>query len=114
MHILNWNEGYHPDGCVPSTDNALESTNRQLKEKGTFRQRLPCGQFVNIVENKLLKDFSTSRNPFCIKNGIQVPTLDYENHCYNDEPKIEFGRTHTHGIMIGIIKFYFIKAHIII
>jgi len=74
---------------VPSTDNALESTNRQLKEKGTFRQRLPCGQFVNIVENKLLKDFSTSRNPFCIKNGIQVPNLDYENHCYNDEPKIE-------------------------
>ena len=44
----NWYGGYHPDGCVPSTDNALESTNRQVKEKGTFRQRLPCGQFVNI------------------------------------------------------------------
>jgi hypothetical protein len=56
----NWYERYHPDGCVPSTDNALESSNGQVKSQETLRERLPIGQFVNSVKNRVLKDFSST------------------------------------------------------
>jgi len=50
---------------------------------------LPIGQFVYSVKNRVLKDFSSKRNPYCIKNVLTVPKIDFVNHCYNDEPKID-------------------------
>ncbi len=92
----NWYEGYHPLGCVPSTDNALESTNNIVKTNGTLRKRLPVGQFVGSVENKVLKDFSTDRSPTIIKNGKEEDNMNYSKHKYNDEPNLDLA-TMTHA-----------------
>ena len=77
LETENWYEGYHPLGCVPSTDNALESTNNVVKTKGTLRKRLPIGQFVRSVEDKVLKDFSTNRKPTIIKDGQEIENVNY-------------------------------------
>lgn len=38
---------------VPSTNNALEATNRVFKDKFTFRERLSLGEFVHVLVNMI-------------------------------------------------------------
>ena len=46
----------------PSTNNALEATNRVIKMEHTLRKRLPVGQFMNGVGD-LIRKWSADRNP---------------------------------------------------
>lgn len=43
---------------VPSTNNALEATNRALKDQFTFCERMSMGEFVNIALVKMIKQYS--------------------------------------------------------
>lgn len=45
----NWYEGYAKD--TPSTNNALEATNRVIKDEQTFRERLDLSQFRFVLYN---------------------------------------------------------------
>jgi hypothetical protein len=62
---------------VPSHNNALEATNRVIKESGKLRQRLALSQFLNVVTQDLIRDWSLSRNP-----------TNINCHHYAHEPKI--------------------------
>ena len=55
-----WYEGYAP-GC-PSQNNALESTNRYLKDEHSFRMRMPIGHFIIWTQN-VIKEWAIKRNP---------------------------------------------------
>ncbi len=48
---------------------------------------LSVGQFVNNV--RILKNFSSDRNPHVMKNGILEDNVNYEKHKYSDEPIID-------------------------
>jgi hypothetical protein len=50
--LNGWYEGVSL--FVPSTNNALESTNRVVKDESTMRERLPLGQFLDTVDNKIV------------------------------------------------------------
>jgi hypothetical protein len=56
-----WYEGYAPG--VPSTNNALESTNGSIKKDCTIRKRLALARFLELVETKIIMEWSTNRNP---------------------------------------------------
>lgn len=47
----NWYEGVKT--CVPSTTNALEATNRVLKDDVTGRERLSVGQFISVIADMI-------------------------------------------------------------
>ncbi|RNA23002.1 hypothetical protein BpHYR1_014999 [Brachionus plicatilis] len=55
-----WYESYSLR--TPSTNNALESTNRIIKDEATFRKRLSVSDFLNMVSTKLLKRWSKERS----------------------------------------------------
>lgn len=48
----NWYEGYATG--IPSHNNALESTNRYIKDNGLDRSRLAIIQFLNLCEESMV------------------------------------------------------------
>ena len=58
-----WYEGYCTEFRVPSTNNALESCNRYVKEYATLRERAPLPQFLDTVKTKLIHYWSRARDP---------------------------------------------------
>ncbi|RNA32770.1 hypothetical protein BpHYR1_049731 [Brachionus plicatilis] len=78
--MSGWYEGYAP-GYVPSTNNALESTNSRIKTDFTFRSRLPLDGFLACVKDEIFHALSTDRNPSIahqdnLKAFVQTPTAD--------------------------------------
>jgi hypothetical protein len=72
---FNWFEGaYHG---IPSHDNGLESTNRNIKDYHTFRQRLSLSQFLMCLTN-LVKNWSRDRDS-CIT----------EDKMFHESPQID-------------------------
>ena len=57
---VGWYEGYSE--LTPSTNNALEATNRYIKDNGTFRARLDISLFLS-TSKKILHNWSYDRNP---------------------------------------------------
>ncbi|CAF4632468.1 unnamed protein product [Rotaria sp. Silwood2] len=55
-----WYEGIQM--YVPSTNNALESTNRTIKDDGTFRERHVLSRFLTIASN-IINNWSIERDP---------------------------------------------------
>ena len=51
---------HYCDFC-PCTNNALESTNRYVKDEGTLRKRLGILQFLNVLENGFVKQWSIDK-----------------------------------------------------
>lgn len=47
---------------VPSTNNALEATNRVIEDEDTIRERLPLSRFT-IVVFEIVNKWSKERNP---------------------------------------------------
>ncbi|GBM65566.1 hypothetical protein AVEN_169848-1 [Araneus ventricosus] len=47
----------------PITNNGLEATNAVIKKEHTFRERLPVGQFLEVLENAIVKKWSNERDP---------------------------------------------------
>lgn len=82
----NWFEGYHLLRTVSSQNNGIEGTNKHIKDKATLRKRLPISQFVELVKNKIVKDWSTDRNPL-----VQFDQLIENINCkkFHTEPNIE-------------------------
>ena len=78
--LNGWYEGVSL--FVPSTNNALESTNRVVKDESTMRERLPLGQFLDTVDNKIVGRWSRERQPGLV-NGKKwhkepiITTLDF-------------------------------------
>lgn len=56
----NWYEGYAPH--TPTTNNALESTNKRLKQDETLRNRLPLPRFLSLAQ-EVLEKWSIERDP---------------------------------------------------
>ncbi|KAI6242266.1 hypothetical protein M3Y99_00240400 [Aphelenchoides fujianensis] len=55
---FRWFEGA---SVFPSTNNALESTNRTIKDTHTLRERLPFFEFTQVVERMVSTDWSAGR-----------------------------------------------------
>ena len=55
-----WYEGYAPG--VPSTNNGLESTNRVIKDEGTYRVKLSLGRFLEVVKTNIVERWSKERD----------------------------------------------------
>ena len=55
-----WYEGYAPG--VPSTNNGLESTNRVIKDEGTYRIKLSLGRFLEVVKTNIVERWSIERD----------------------------------------------------
>ncbi|XP_077289789.1 uncharacterized protein LOC143913700 [Arctopsyche grandis] len=47
----------------PITNNGLQSTNAVIKKEHTIRERLPVGQFLEVLENLIVKRWSNERDP---------------------------------------------------
>ena len=62
-----WYEGYAKN--TPSTNNALESSNRYVKDNGTLRARLDLSMFLSVAK-QIIRNFSFERNPHNI-NFVQ-------------------------------------------
>jgi hypothetical protein len=58
--LPGWYEGFAT--CVPSTNNALESFNRVIKDQKTMRERLPLKQFLHVLEKEMVAKWSASVN----------------------------------------------------
>ena len=71
-----WYEGFSPE--IPSTNNALESFNRTIKEQHMFGNRSPVGQFFEQIKNDIVRNWSLDRDP--------VRLLDYA--------RLHIGRLH--------------------
>lgn len=56
-----WYEGASDQ--FPSTNNGLESTNSVIKKEQTLRERLPVGQFLEVLKVSLVEKWSYERNP---------------------------------------------------
>ncbi len=56
---FGWFEGYVQN--APSHNNALEASNRVIKDENTFRERIPIDQFLEF-SRELIKDWSIKRN----------------------------------------------------
>lgn len=55
-----WYEGYSQE--YPSTNNALESNNNDIKRSKTFRERYPLSRF-KVVAQKIVEEWSKERDP---------------------------------------------------
>jgi transposase-like protein len=60
QNLNSWYEGYNI--FTPSTNNALEATNRVIKDEHTFRERQPLSRFFTIA-NDIVHNWSKARNP---------------------------------------------------
>ena len=47
---------------MPCQTNAIESTNRYVKDKGTFRERLSVIDFLFVLEKGFARNWSTDRS----------------------------------------------------
>ncbi|CAF5175517.1 unnamed protein product, partial [Rotaria magnacalcarata] len=60
MSNKGWFEGFAIG--YPSSNNALEATNGIIKSLYTFRERLPVGEFLSVLENDIIHQLSRERN----------------------------------------------------
>jgi hypothetical protein len=71
---------------VPSTNNALEATNRVIKDEDTLRERLVLSKFTVILFS-IVKKWSKERNPALINSKkfehTPIITLSYWTDAYN-------------------------------
>ena len=56
-----WYEGFALE--ISSTNNALESFNRSVKQHHTFGCRMAVGQFLEFLKIQIVKSWSTDRDP---------------------------------------------------
>lgn len=72
-----WYEGIQM--YAPSTNNALESTNRAIKDDGTFRERHVLSRFLTVASN-IVYNWSIERDPVSINAKIFAtePTISLE------------------------------------
>ena len=79
-----WYEGYATG--IPSTNNALESVNRSVKDEHSFGCRMAVGQFFELVKCHIVHNWSSDRNPDDINAKIYasepVYTLKYQTAAY--------------------------------
>ena len=59
INLDSWYEGYND--FTPSTNNALEATNKVIKDEHTFRERHTVSRFFTIA-NEIVSKWSKSRN----------------------------------------------------
>ncbi|RNA07209.1 hypothetical protein BpHYR1_051293, partial [Brachionus plicatilis] len=76
-YTIGWDERYAES--YPSINNALESTNNEIKEGGTFRDRVALREFKEIIEN-IINNWSRDRDPtylttiqFNLKPNVLLP-----------------------------------------
>jgi len=74
----NTNDGWY-EGIqlhTPSTNNALEATNRTIKDDGTFRERHMLSRFLTMASN-IVNNWSIERDPLSInvKMFATEPTI---------------------------------------
>jgi hypothetical protein len=62
-----WYEGIQL--YVPSTNNALEATNRTIKDDGTFRERHALSRFLQIASD-IVKNWSKERDPSSVNAKV--------------------------------------------
>jgi hypothetical protein len=117
-----WYEGHCPHIYVPSTNNALESTNRYIKENGTFRERMPMNKFLEYLldqvfdwsyerdsNNSNSKIFSTSPN---VDDDTYVRAYRWaklDKNIYSDETTANvfyFASLDTKSILVSDLKRY--------
>ena len=65
---FGWFEGYAM--YVPSQNNALEASNRVIKSEQTFRERLPIGRMIKVIEKEMVYEWSIKRDPNTINGKI--------------------------------------------
>lgn len=78
----NWYEGFRVK--TPSTNNALESCNKTIKDEHTLRERLEFSQFCVVVDS-MVRQWSTeySSKLNVINNGAPSMNLDLWTTGYN-------------------------------
>ncbi|CAF4124769.1 unnamed protein product [Rotaria magnacalcarata] len=80
MSNKGWFEGFTIG--YPSSNNALEATNGTIKSLYTFRERLPVGEFLSVLENDIIHQLSRERNtddPITSQNAkafANVPSIN--------------------------------------
>ena len=74
--LNGWYEGYAPG--IPSTDNALEAVNLQVKQEHMFGNRTPVGQFLELIKQDIVRGWSVIRNPENINAKIYSNSPDYK------------------------------------
>ena len=75
-----WYEGYAL--LYPSTNNGLESSNRKIKDDGTFHKRVPISEFLKIIYTRIIYNWSIERDPNAINKKDfslepEITTQDY-------------------------------------
>lgn len=71
----NWYEGFRPK--FPSTNNALESSNRVIKDEQTLRERFDVGQFRSVMY-AMVEQWSTEYSTGLNKINFGAPTITLE------------------------------------
>ena len=77
---FGWYKGYAT--TIPSTNNALESFYRTIKQHHTFGKRAPVGQFFELVRTKMIVSWSLDRSPSNINAKLfsTVPDMTLEDY----------------------------------
>jgi len=102
-HFCNW---------VPCQTNAIESTNRYVKDNGTFRERLSVIDFLFVLEKGFARNWSTDRSKTLTRliegelkteeNKKYVPFMTEECESYFNERKAakwdSFDKAVSHSI----------------
>lgn len=79
-----WYEGYSDVKYTPSHNNALEATNKVIKDKNTIRERLSLSQFL-IVSCDIVKNWSLDRTQSEINRRIFYKEQPIDLELYTKE-----------------------------
>ena len=88
-HKIGWIDHY----CdwAPCQTNSIESTNRYIKDKGTFRDRLSVVDFLKVLENGFVRNWSIDRSSTLKRtiNGEQIVEQNKKFIPFMVEPSIK-------------------------
>jgi hypothetical protein len=62
---------------VPSTNNALEATNRTIKDDSTFRERFSLSRFLSLTAT-IVYNWSYERDPINVKLFASEPIISLQ------------------------------------
>lgn len=101
---MDWFEGAAV--YTPSTNNALESHNAQIKKKVTLRKRLPLNQFLIAMRDltgEISKQFSDGRREFAIEPTLKKEVMIKAASMHQNNFKSFKGKKPNSGQMVLVI-----------
>ena len=93
-----------------TNSNELEASNRIIKAEQTFRERLPIGRLIHVIENEMVHEWSIKRDPSTVNNKVWATEVEIDLKDFTDSHQwLLLKKDIVSKTMLGR-KFYFTPA----